>query len=318
MVQWGYKLSSEEHGPRDLVRCARRAEQIGFDFAAISDHYHPWTDRQGHSPFVWSVLGAIAQVTDRIVLGTGVTCPTIRTHPAIVAHAAATTASLLPGRFFLGVGTGENLNEHILGDRWPRVAVRRRMLEEAIGVIRSLWDGGSKSHEGSHYRLENARVYDLPDPLPPIYVAAGGEKAIELAGRAGDGLIALAPDKEMLEAFDEAGGRGKPRLAEVTVCWANDQDTATRMAMEWWPNVALPGELGQELPLPRHFEQAAESVTPKDVAEKMALGPDPERHLELARKYIDAGYTHVWFHQVGPDQEGFFDFYESQVLPKLR
>src|ERR687883_157173 len=192
MVELGYALSSEEHTPNDLVRYARRAEEVGFAFALISDHYHPWLDQQGQSPFVWSVVGAIAHATQRLRLGTGVTCPTMRIHPAIVAQAAATAAAMMPGRFFLGVGTGENLNEHILGDRWPEADVRREMLEEAVEVIRLLWQGGQRSHHGRHYTVENARVYTLPETPPPIIVAASGPKAAELAGRIGDGFWGVA------------------------------------------------------------------------------------------------------------------------------
>ena len=315
MVEIGYKLSSEEHSPADLVRYARRAEEAGFTFAAISDHFHPWTDKQGHSPFVWGILGAIAQATERLVVGTGVTCPTVRTHPAVIAHAAATAACLLPGRFFLGVGSGENLNEHILGDRWPRAGIRREMLEEAIEVIRTLWDGGNQNHEGKHYTVENARIYDLPDVLPPIYVAASGDKAVELAGRVGDGLIALTPDDDVIQAFEAAGGKGKARLAEVQVLYADSEDDALKKAVEWWPNMGLGGELSQELPLPRHFEQGAENVSVEDIRGNIAAGPDPETHIEMIKKYVDAGYTHVWAHQIGPDQDRFFDFYEKEVLP---
>jgi coenzyme F420-dependent glucose-6-phosphate dehydrogenase len=317
MAEFGYKLSSEEHGPRDLVRYARDAEQAGFSFAAISDHFHPWTDKQGHAPFVWGVIGGIAQVTERLTVGTGVTCPTIRTHPAIVAHAAATAGAMLPGRFWLGVGTGENLNEHVHGDRWPAAATRREMLEEAIEVIRRLWEGGNQSHDGKHYTVENAQIYDVPDEAPPIYVAASGEEAVKLAGRAGDGLISLAPDEELLQTFDDAGGTGKPRLAEVQVCWHTDEVKALQIALEWWPNMGLGGELSQELPLPRHFEQAVENVSEDDIKDSLAYGPDPQRHIDMIKKYVDAGYTHVWVHQIGPDQDGFFDFYATEVLPKI-
>ena len=317
MVSYGYKLSSEEHGPLDLVRYARRAEETGFSFAAISDHFHPWTDKQGHSPFVWGVLGGIAEATENLELITGVTCPTIRIHPAIVAQAAATAAVMLPGRFALGLGTGEHLNEHILGDKWPRAGVRRAMLEEAIEVMRELWKGESSNHSGRYYTVENARIYDVPDGGVPVLIAASGDKAVELAGEKADGLISLVPDKKTLQKFDDAGGSGKPRYAEVQVCWAKSDEEALKTAAEWWPNMAAPGELSQELPLPRHFEQVGEDVTGDDVKDKLAYGPDPERHLEMIRKYIDAGYTHIWLHQIGPDQEGFFSFYEQQVLPAL-
>jgi coenzyme F420-dependent glucose-6-phosphate dehydrogenase len=313
----GYKLSSEEHGGRALVANAVRAEHAGFEFGLISDHFHPWTDKQGHSPFVWSVIGGIAHATDRLLLGTGVTCPTIRTHPAIIAQAAATSAELMPGRFFLGVGTGENLNEHVLGDRWPPAGVRLEMLREAVEVIRELWTGKRVNHHGRHYTVENARIYTLPDELPPIDVAASGPKAATLAGEIGDGLVAVAPQSETIERFERAGGQGKPRYCEVLVCWADDEAKARRIAHEWWPNGAITGELSQELSAPAHFEQAAEMVSEDDVAESIACGPDPGKHLEAIAKFTDAGFDHVCIHQVGPDQDGFFDFYERDVLPKL-
>ena len=309
----GYALSSEEHDPRDLVRFARLAEEQGFTYALISDHFHPWTDRQGQSPFVWAVVGAIAQATERLRLGTGVTCPTIRIHPAVIAHAAATATALMPGRFFLGLGTGENLNEHVLGDRWPEGAVRLKMLAEAIDVIRLLWEGGYQSHHGTYYTVEEARLYTLPDEPPPIMVAAAKAEAAQLAGTC-EGLIGTAPDAELLSEFDAAGGSGKPRFGQVTVCWAKDEAAARMSALEWWPNAALPGDLGQELALPRHYEQAAALVTEDDVAEKVVCGPDPDAHRAAIEEFAQAGYDHVYVHQVGPDQEGFLDFYGREIL----
>ena len=318
MAAIGYTLSSEEHGPRELVAYARRAEQAGFDFASISDHFHPWVDRQGNSPFVWAVLGGVAATTERLRVGTGVTCPTTRIHPAIVAHAAATAAAMLPGRFFLGVGSGENLNEHILGDRWPETAVRQEMLEEAIEVIRLLWEGGLQSHHGKHYTVENARLYTLPEELPPIIVAAAGPRATEMAGRIGDGLFGLVPDPDVIEQFEKAGGRGKPRFGQLHVCWAASEKEARATALEWWPNAAVSGNLNWELPLPSHFEAASEWVDEDAVAESVVCGPDPERHLEGIKEFIDAGYDNVYFHQVGPDQEGFLQFAEAELLPRLQ
>jgi coenzyme F420-dependent glucose-6-phosphate dehydrogenase len=239
----------------------------------------------------------------------------IRIHPAIIAQAAATAATMLPGRFFLGVGTGENLNEHIFGDHWPETAVRREMLEEAVEVIRLLWQGGQQSHRGRHYRVENARVYTLPDEPPPIMVAASGPSAAELAGKIGDGLVSLSPDDEVIDAFKSAGGKGKPLYGQIEVCWAADEKSARRTAYEWWPTTALGGELSQELKLPAHFEQAAQSVSEDDVAEKVICGPDPEKHCDAIKKYIDAGYDHVYLHQIGPEQEGFFDFYVKEIIP---
>lgn len=317
MLEIGYKLCSEEHGPNDLIRYAQQAEAVGFTFAMISDHFHPWTDRQGQSPFVWSVVGAIAQATKRIRIGTGVTCPTIRIHPAIIAHAAATAAAMMPERFMLGLGSGENLNEHILGDRWPPADIRQGMLREAIDVIRLLWRGGEQSHYGDYFTVENARIYTLPKEPPPILIAGSGPKSAELAGRAGDGFISTAPKKELLDRFRNAGGDGKPSYGEVTVCWAKKEAEARRIAHRCWPNVAIEGELTQELRVPAHFEQSSKMVTEDDVAEAIVCGPDADKHLAAIEKYARAGFDGVWIHQVGPDQEGFFKFYEEEVLPKL-
>jgi coenzyme F420-dependent glucose-6-phosphate dehydrogenase len=317
MVQLGYTLSSEEHPPNDLVRFARMAEDAGFAFASISDHYHPWVDRQGHSPFVWSVLGGIAQATERIEVMTGVTCPTIRIHPAIIAQAAATIAAMMPGRFLLGVGTGENLNEHILGDRWPAYDVRAEMLEEAIDVIRLLWDGGTQSFYGLYYTVENARVYTLPEQLPPILVAGAGPSSAELAGRMGDGFVSTAPKSEVVQAFEEAGGSGKPVYGQVHVCYSQNEAEARRMAYEIWPTAAVKGELGQELPTPAHFEQAAQMVTEDDVAQSVICGPDVQRYLDAIQEFVDAGFDHVYIHQIGPDQQGFIEFAKRQILPEF-
>jgi coenzyme F420-dependent glucose-6-phosphate dehydrogenase len=317
MVRLGYALSSEEHRPSDLVRHARLAEDSGFEFALISDHFHPWIDAQGQSPFVWGVIGGIAEATTRLELGTGVTCPMIRTHPAIIAHAAATAGAMMEGRFFLGVGTGENLNEHILGDRWPDWDVRARMLREAVEVIRELWTGEVTSFEGEFYTVENARIYTLPEKPVPIHVAASGPRAAELAGEIGDGFIGTSPDKEVLSAFD-AGGRSKrPRYGQLTVCWDRDEKTARKTAREMWPTAGIPGEAGQELPNPKHFEQLAKIVTEDMIAEQVVCGPDIERHVAKVQEYVDAGYDHVYIHQVGPNQEGFLEAYANEVLPRF-
>jgi coenzyme F420-dependent glucose-6-phosphate dehydrogenase len=317
MLELGFKLSAEEHPAPDLVRYARLGEEAGFTFAALSDHFHPWTSRQGQSPFAWAVLGGVAEATERLRVGTAVTCPTIRTHPAVVAHAAATVATMLPGRFFLGLGTGENLNEHVLGDRWPTPETRREMLDEAVQVIRGLWRGELFDHHGRFYTVEGARLYSRPDEPPPILIAGSGTVAAELAGRIGDGFIGVAPDRELLQAFERGGGAGKPKYAEIDVCWAPGEAEARQTALEIWPNTSIPGELAAELPLPRHFEQAAKMVSQDDVGEKVVCGPDAERHLARIREYAQAGYDHVWIHQVGPDQEGFFEFYGQEVLPKI-
>jgi coenzyme F420-dependent glucose-6-phosphate dehydrogenase len=283
----------------------------------ISDHYHPWNDNQGQSPFVWSVIGGIAATTS-LKVTTGVTCPTTRIHPAIVAQAAATTAQLLPGRFSLGVGTGENLNEHILGDRWPGVVERQSRLEEAIEVIRELWEGTLVSHRGERFTVENARLYTLPDEPPPLLVAVAGESSVELAARAGDGMVGTAPIAESIGQFRAEGGQGKPTYGQLHVCWAEDEEEAKRLALKQWPNGAISGSYFLELPLPAHFEEAAETLDEEDIAESLVCGPDPERHRAAIQEYVNAGYDHVYVHQIGPDQGGFFDFYEREVLPSFR
>jgi coenzyme F420-dependent glucose-6-phosphate dehydrogenase len=313
-VDIGYAFSSEEHGPGDLVRHAALAEEAGFTWGLISDHIHPWISKTGHSPFVWTTIGGIAQATESFRIGTGVTCPTMRLHPAIVAHAAATCATLMPGRFFLGVGSGENLNEHVLGARWPAPDERLDMLEEAVEVIRLLWQGGEQTHRGKHYTVDHARIYDVPDEPPPIYVAAAQPLAAELAGRIGDGLIGVAPDEEVVSKFDENGGSGKPRYGMMHVCWAEDEAEARRTAHELWPNAGLAGPLSQELARPAFFEQAADLVTEDDVAEAVPCGPDPGPILEQISEYGDAGYDHVYVHQIGPDQEGFLRFAARELL----
>jgi coenzyme F420-dependent glucose-6-phosphate dehydrogenase len=317
MTEFGYALSSEEHGPTDLVRNAGRAEEAGFEFALISDHFHPWTDAQGESPFVWSVIGGISQVTERLRLGTGVTCPTIRIHPAIVAHAAATSAVLMGGRFFLGIGSGENLNEHVVGEAWPAPDERLAMLEESVDVMRLLWEGGLQTHRGEFYDVEQAQLYTLPDRPVEIAVAAAKPNAAELAGRIGDAFINTAPDRKAIEAFERAGGEGKPKYGQITGCWAASEEEGARTACEIWPNAALGGDLGYELPLPRHFEEATADVTPEKIAEAIPCGPDPDRWLEDIRAYEEAGYTHIYFHQIGYDQEGFMRFWSEELQPKL-
>jgi coenzyme F420-dependent glucose-6-phosphate dehydrogenase len=318
MVQIGYAISSEEHPPLDLVRHARRAEAVGFPYALISDHFHPWVDAQGQSPFVWDVLGAIAAGTERLRVGTGVTCPILRLHPAIVAQAAATTAAMMPGRFFLGLGTGERLNEHILGDPWPEPTVRQEMLREAVEVIRTLWEGEYTSHYGEHFTVENARIYTRPDEPPPIMIAARGPAAARLAAEIGDGLINSDPQPQPVDVFEQSGGQGKPKYAQVTVCWAATEDEAKQTAYRYWPNSGLKGPLSTELALPQHFQEAAQMVKEDDVAQSVVCGPDPQRHLEEIKRFVDAGYDHVYVHQVGPDQEGFFRFYEREILPAYR
>jgi G6PDH family F420-dependent oxidoreductase len=318
MANIGYTLSSEEFGPKELVQNAQRAEELGFSFLMISDHFHPWVDEQGHSPFVWSVLGGVAQATQRIPIATGVTCPMIRIHPAILAQAAATTAAMMPGRFSFGIGTGENLNEHILGDRWPPYQVRLEMFEESLEIIRLLWEGGEQSYWGAYYTVENARIYTLPEELPPILISGIGSTSVEVAGELGDGLVSTVAKADIVKKFEEAGGKGKPSYCQITVCWAEDEAEARRTAFRIWPNAGVTGTLSQDLPTPAHFEQAAKMIREEDVAESIVCGPDPERHREKIQQALDAGYSHVYVHQVGPDQEGFFRFYQREILPKFR
>jgi G6PDH family F420-dependent oxidoreductase len=316
-MEIGFALSSEDHPPNELVRQAQIAERSGFTFALISDHFHPWVSDQGHSPFVWSTLGGIAQATEKIRLGTGVTCPLIRIHPAIVAQAAATVAAMMPGRFFLGVGTGENLNEHVTGARWPLPWERLEMLEEAVDVIRKLWTGEEVTHRGQHYTVEEARLYTLPEEPPEIYVAASKAQAAQLAGRVGDGLISTSPDEEIVSTFEDAGGTGKPKLGMIHVAYDEDEEAGHERAHKLWPNLALAGSGGQELPAPRDFEESAANVTVEDVAESTPAGPDPEPYLELIGKYEDAGFTHLYIHQIGDNQEEFADFARRELIGRL-
>ncbi len=317
MPEIGYALSSEEHPPNDLVRNARRAEEAGFSFALISDHYHPWVSAQGHSPFVWSVIGAIAQATESLRLGTGVTCPTMRIHPTILAQAAATSAAMMPGRFFFGVGTGENLNEHVQGERWYPFDLRLAMLEEALEIIRALWEGETVSYWGDYYTVEDAKLFTLPDLPPPIYVAASGEKMAEFAGYLGDGFISTAPKAELIEAYNGNDGEG-PRIGQLTVCYAPNKEEAKEIVHKIWPNSALPGELSQELRTVAHFEQAVENVTKEQASERIVTGPDAQEHIDGIQEFLDAGFDQVYIHQVGHEQESFFEFYAKEVLPHFQ
>jgi coenzyme F420-dependent glucose-6-phosphate dehydrogenase len=316
MTTFGYTLSSEEHAPADLVRNAARAEEAGFAFVSLSDHFHPWVSAQGHSPFAWAILGAISQATERIQVGVGVTCPIIRVHPAIVAHAAATTSLLFKDRFFLGVGSGEALNEHVLGHRWPPAEVRLAMLDEAVGVIRALWAGETVDHRGSFYEVENARLFDPPARPPPIVVSGFGPKAVELAARIGDGYWGHSPEREAVERFVQAGGHG-PRYAQLNVCWSEDAEMARKTVHRVWPNAGIIGQLSQDLPTWTHFEEATAMVGEADATRSVPCGPDVEPVLDSVRQFVRAGYDHLYFHQIGPDQEGFFGFWADHLQPAL-
>ncbi|WP_326822161.1 TIGR03557 family F420-dependent LLM class oxidoreductase [Streptosporangium sp. NBC_01756] len=317
-MQVGYKLAAEAFGPAELVRQAVRAEQAGFDFVEISDHFHPWLDNQGHSPFAWTVLGAIAVKTERIGLATGVTCPTIRYHPAIIAQAAATLALLSGGRFTLGVGSGERLNEHVVGRGFPdTVQVRHEMLREALEIIRLLWRGGYRSYEGRHLRLADARVFDLPEEPPPIAVAASGQPSARIAAELGDGLFATEPKPEIVRHYRDAGGTG-PGYAEVPMAWAPDEHTAAQAVLETsrW---ALTGwKVMSELPNPVNFDAASTMVREEDVLAQFACGPDPDRYVEVAQQYVDAGFDRLVTQNAGPDPDGFIDFYRRELDGRLR
>jgi G6PDH family F420-dependent oxidoreductase len=240
----------------------------------------------------------------------------VRIHPAIIAQAAATTAVMFEGRFFLGLGSGEALNEHILGDVWPGADIRLEMLEEAIAVLRLLWQGGSQSHYGEYYTVENAQIFDLPDGPIPIYISAFGDKALESAARLGDGYVGTAPDKEMLDKYQSMGGGG-PKIAGIKVCYADDEQEARRLVHKLWPNMGLPGELAQILPTPAHFEQAAELVTEEMVADDIPTGNDPEDYVKSIKQYVDAGYDEIYVHNIGPHHEAFFSFFADKVRSQL-
>ena len=315
-MRYGYKLSAEGFGPKELVRQAKLAEASGFDFVDISDHYHPWLDSQGHSPFAWTVLGAIAASTESLRLVTGVTCPTVRYHPAIIAQAAATLAIVSEGRFTLGVGSGERLNEHVVGRGFPAVADRQAMLREALEIIRLLWQGGYQSYRGEWLDLEDARVFDLPDALPLIAVAAGGPDAAELAAELGDGMFGVDPDPELFGAYRGAGGTG-PAYGEVGLAWAETEDAAVTAAFETSRWSLTGWKVMSELPNPVNFEAAAQVVKPEDVAEAMPCGPDAAKHLAAIREYEDVGYDHVVLANNGPDPDGFMDFFARELKPQL-
>lgn len=317
MIKLGYALSSEEHEPKKLIAHAQMAESAGFKFLLISDHFHPWVSQQGESSFVWSVLGGIAQATQRVSVGTGVTCPIMRIHPAVIAQAAATIADMMPGRFFLGLGTGEYLNEHILGYPWPRVETRQEMLAEAIHIIRELWKGEEYSYEGNYFMVRDARIYTLPEKLPPIYMAASGPDSAELAAGISDGLISTTPGDEVVKAFKKGDSSGKPCFGSVKVCWAYSMEEAKEVVKKWWPVSGISGLLHVDLPTPKHFEDAVEAMGEPKIPEDSILGPNPNSYLRAIRSLQENSYDHVYIHQVGPDQEGFLKFFKTELLPLL-
>ncbi|GLW63812.1 LLM class F420-dependent oxidoreductase [Actinomadura rubrobrunea] len=316
MTTFGYFLSCEEHDPHELIRQARLAEKAGFEALWISDHFHPWLDEQGHSPFVWSVIGALSQAVS-LPVTTAVTCPIGRIHPAIVAQAAATSQVLLDGRFRLGLGSGEALNEHIVGERWPAAAERLERLEEAVEIIRALFGGRQVTHRGRHFRVDTARLYTLPDAPPPIYLSGFGDRAAALAGRIADGYMTTKPDPGPIQSFRSAGGHGKPMQAGLQTCWGEDEGQAVKTAHRLWRVTQIEGEALQLLPLPRHFDQLGGLVTEEMVRRNVPCGPDPERHAAAIRPFVEAGFDEIYISQMGPEPDGFFEFYRDQVLPRL-
>ena len=319
MVQFGYTMMTEQASPQDLVTHVVRAEEAGFDFSVTSDHYFPWLDEQGHSPYAWSVLGAAAQATSQIPLMTYVTCPTMRYHPAVVAQKAATMQLLSGGRFRLGLGSGENLNEHVVGGGWPALDVRQEMLAEAIEIIRALFDGGYVNHHGTHFDVESAKLWDLPESPPPIGVAVSGEQSCELAGRLADLMIAVEPDADLVRAFDENGGTGKPRVGQLPVCHDPDRDAAVRRAHEQFRWFGGGWKVNAELPGTAAFASASAYVRQEDVADSIPCGDDPEMFAEAVRPFVAAGFTEIALVQVGgASQLPYLDWAEKALLPALR
>jgi G6PDH family F420-dependent oxidoreductase len=319
MTLIGYTMMCEQAGPKQLVRDVALAEEAGFDFAVISDHYFPWLDSQGHSPYAWSVLGAAAQATQRIPLMTYVTCPIRRYHPAVVAQKAATMQLLSDGRFTLGLGAGENLNEHIVGGRWPLAGLRHEMLEEAVEIIRALWTGDTVTYRGKHFDVESAKVWDLPETASPIGIAVSGPESCRLAGHHAEVMIAVEPRAELGQMFDKAGGSGKPRIGQIALSYDPDQQAAVSRAMDQFRWFTGGWRVNAELPGPASFDAAATTVREQDVRAQMPCGPDLQRHVAGIREFAAAGYTHVALVQIGADtQERFISWAATELLPALR
>ncbi len=313
-MRLGYFLSSEEYRPAELIEQAQLAQRAGFTSLWISDHFHPWNHEQGQSPFVWSMIGALSQVCD-LPVTTAVTCPTVRTHPAVIAQAAATSAVLTGGRFTLGVGSGEALNEHVTGAPWPNADVRLEMLEEAVEVMRALWTGEVVDHRGRYYTVDHAQLFTVPEQPIPVFVSGFGPKSVELAGRIGDGYVTTKPDPEPVAKFRELAGAGKPAVAGTKGCWAASADEALGIAHRLWPNEGLPGELAQVLPTPEHFEQASSLVTPEQM--KMPHGPDAKPYLEVIDAYRQGGFDTLHISAVGPHYRELIELFRTEILPDL-
>ena len=319
MTAFGYTMMTEQSRPDQLVRDLVQAEARGFDFSVCSDHYQPWLESQGESGYAWSILGAAAQATERIPLMTYVTCPTLRYHPAVVAQKAATMQILSGGRFRLGLGAGENLNEHVVGKRWPAVGERHEMFSEALDVIAALLDGEHVNFRGKHFDVESARLWSLPDERVPIGIAVSGRESCALAGRKAELMIATEPKPELGEMFDEAGGAGKPRVGQIAVAYDRDRDAAVQRAHDQFRWFGLGWKVNTDLPGPSSFEDATQFVTPEQVAEQLPCGPDVEEHVERIRPFLDAGFTEVALVQIGAGhQEPFLRWAEEELLPALR
>ena len=324
MTRFGYTLMTEQNGPKDLVQNAISAERTGFDFEVISDHFSPWLASQGHAPNAWAVLGAVAQVTDRVDLFTYVTCPTMRYHPAVVAQQAATVQILADGRFTLGLGSGENLNEHVVGKGWPAVAQRQDMLCEAIEIIRRLFGGDLVDWRGDYYQVDSARLWDLPDVPVEIGVAVGGKKAIDKLGPLADHLIAVEPDGELVRDWRSArqaagiadGGRS---IGQIPICWDHDRVAAVERAHDQFRWFAGGWKVNADLPTPAGFAGATQFVRPEDVAGSIPCGPDLDAIVEAVRPYWEAGFTDIALVQVGGDtQQQFLKEAAEPLLAALR
>ena len=318
MAEIGYTLMGEQRAPKNLVRDAVAAERAGFDFAVASDHYHPWLEAQGHSPYTWTVLGAVAQATERLPLMTYVTCPTMRYHPAVVAQKAATMGLLCDGRFSLGLGAGESLNEHVVGQNWPPADIRHEMLTEAVEIIRYLWSGDWVTYHGEHFSVESARLFDAPDEPPPIGIAASGPESCGIAGELADFLISDAVRPDLVRLFHESGGQGKSVVGQLPVCWGPDQGKCRQLARDQFRWGALSWKVKAELPSPVNFEDASRYVREDDLTELIPCGPDPEAFVKGVQRYSQAGFDRIALLQIGEAQEEFCDFYARELSGVLR
>ena len=317
MPRFGYTLMTEQSGPRDLVRYAVAAEQVGFDFEVCSDHYSPWLVAQGHAPYAWTVLGAVAQATERVELMTFVTCPIIRYHPAVVAQKAATMQVLSDGRFLLGLGSGENLNEHVTGEGWPPIDQRQDMLVEAAMIIRELFSGELVTWEGDYFRVDSARIWDAPDGGVPIGIAVSGDKSITRFASLGDHMIAVEPAAEAIKSWDEEKGTTTSRkIGQVPICWDPDRDRAVEKAHEQFRWFAGGFAVNADLPTPAGFEAASQFVRPEDITETIACGPDLDLIAEKVKAYADAGFTDIAIVQIG--DEGQTEFLDQAAQPLLK